>query len=759
MTTVAEALALAAQHHRAGKLAGAEQIYRQVLHFVPDSTDALNALGITLAVQGRLGEAESCFREALRLRPDLPEVHNNLGNLLKQQGALAQAESSFRQALRLRPENPDAHNNLGTVLIEEGRFAEAETCHREALRLRSDFAEGWYNLGLALAAQQKLAEALACYEQALRFKPDFAEALANRGKILQQLGQYAQAEVSYRQTLSLRPELAEVHSSLGAVLTAQGKGDAALAAYEEALRLRPDDADAWTTRGALLAERGRHADAEASLRQALRLRPDKAWALNCLGAVLADRGQFDEALASFQHALRLQPDFADAQCNLGVAFSRQGRLKEALDALRRALEIQPDAAPTHSSYFYFLHFAHADDRELLAREAQRWQERHAGPLEKLVVPHSNVPDPDRRLRIGYVSPDFRWHPVGRFLLPLLECQDRAAFKSFCYSSVIIADELTERLRAHADQWRDVASLGDERLTELICRDSIDILVDLSAHMGQNRLLVFARKPAPVQVTFLGYCSTTGLRTMDYRLSDPYMDPPEAPTPYYSEQTVWLPDTYFCFRPERELPPPSPLPALACGQVTFGCFNNLLKVNASVLSAWCELLRRVPHSRLLLYAPASPRRDSIRAFLAREGLDPARVEYVGYTPPAEYFQLYDRIDIALDPFPYTGGTTTCDALWMGVPTVSLVGMAPVCRMGLSVLVNAGFREWAVGTLDEYIHVVTKLAADLPSLAALRGSMRERVARSLLADAPRYTCNVEAAFRSMWRSWCDLARSGG
>jgi predicted O-linked N-acetylglucosamine transferase (SPINDLY family) len=342
--------------------------------------------------------------------------------------------------------------------------------------------------------------------------------------------------------------------------------------------------------------------------------------------------------------------------------------------------------------------------------------------------------------------------VARFTLPILKWHDRGKFEAYCYASGATRDAVTDRLRQYADQWRDVAGLSDERLAELIREERIDILVDLTMHVGVNRLLVFARKPAPVQVCYLAACSSTGLSTMDYRLSDPFMDPPDAPTTYCSEETARLPESYWCYCPDEEREPPGPLPALETGQVTFGCLNNFAKVTPAMLAAWREILRGVPGARLLLHARGGSHCDQVRQSFGDEGIDPNRIEFVGHLPYAEYLHTYQRIDIALDTFPYVGGTTTCDALWMGVPVVSLVGKAPQSRGGLSILSNIGLPELAASSVEEYVGKAVTLAADLPRLADLRSGLRERMQRSPLTDAPRFTRNLEALFRSMWQRWC-------
>jgi predicted O-linked N-acetylglucosamine transferase (SPINDLY family) len=355
--------------------------------------------------------------------------------------------------------------------------------------------------------------------------------------------------------------------------------------------------------------------------------------------------------------------------------------------------------------------------------------------------------------VGYVSPDFRWHPVGRFLLPLLQSHDHREFEIFCYASQIVADFITARCQAHADVWRNVAGCTDEQLATAVREDHIDILVDLSMHMAKNRLLVFARKPAPVQVTYLAYCGTTGLRTMDYRLTDPYLDAPGQTQRFYSEQSVWLPETYWCYLAVDNTPPVSSLPALLAGHVTFGCLNNFCKVTAPALSAWSALLQAAPGSRLILHAQTGGHRDRVRDFFTQRHVSPERVTFVRQLPTADYFRLYEQIDVALDPFPYGGGTTTCDALWMGVPVVSLAGQTAVGRGGLSILSNVGLTGLLAHDSEQYARIAADLAGDLQRLGELRATLRERMQHSPLMDAPRFARNVESSYRMMWRHCCS------
>jgi predicted O-linked N-acetylglucosamine transferase (SPINDLY family) len=356
------------------------------------------------------------------------------------------------------------------------------------------------------------------------------------------------------------------------------------------------------------------------------------------------------------------------------------------------------------------------------------------------------------LRIGYVSADFRIHVASFFTAPLLSQHDHRQFEIFCYANVAHPDELTDRLRSCADGWRSIVALSDQQVADLVRSDQIDILVDLAMHTAGNRLLVFARKPAPVQVTWLAYPGTTGLSAIDYRLTDPYFDPPRLFDDCYSEESFRLPDTFWCYSPLAETPPVNALPALQNGSITFGCLNHFCKINDGVLALWAQVLQAVPQSRLLLLTPRGQARERVLAKLAPAGIAASRLEFADRQPRREYLQQYQRIDLALDPFPCNGGTTTLDAFWMGVPTVTLVGKTVVGRAGWSQLCNLGLQELAAQTPEQYVARAAQLAGDLPRLQELRATLRQRMQQSPLMDAPRFARGVEQAYREMWRRWC-------
>jgi predicted O-linked N-acetylglucosamine transferase (SPINDLY family) len=735
-----------------GQLDQAIASYRQAIRLKPDYAEAHNNLGNALKNKGQLDEAIAAFRQAIRFKPDLTEAHYNLGNALKDNGQLDEAIAAYCQAIRFNPDYAEAHSNLGNALEDKAQVIDAITCYRQAIRLKPQLAEAHYNLGNALKENGQLEEAIAAYRQAIQLKPGYAKAHYNLGIALQNKGQLDEAVASLRQAVRLKPDFAEAHNNLGNALKDKGQLDEAIASYQQAIRLKPDYAEAHSNLGNALQGEGQLDEAVASHRQAVRLKPDFAAAHSNLGNALKDKGQLDEAIACYRQAIRLKPDDAPTHSNLGSALKDTGQLDEAIAAYRQAIRLKPDFDEAHSNLVFALHYHPGYDGEMIHEEARRWNQQHAEPLKKLIQPHTNARDPDRRLRIGYVSPDFRAHVVGQNLLPLLCEHDHRQMEIFCYSNVLQPDALTDQLRGCADVWRSIVGLSDSRAVDLIRQDRIDILVDLALHTAKNRLVVFAAKPAPVQVTYLGYCGSTGVDAMDYRFSDPYMDPPDSDLSNYSERTVRLPETYWCYSVPGPTPDPSPPPAATMGYVTFGCLNNLVKVSPPALDLWAVVLQGVPQSRLIVHSHPGSHLDALRERFAGKGIAPDRLEFPGRQPWPQYVQTYGRIDIALDPFPWGGGITTCDALWMGVPVVSLVGRTAVGRGGASILANVGLPELIARTPEQYVQIAANLAGDLPRLGELRRALRPRMQASPLMDAPRFARNVEAAYQQMWRNWC-------
>jgi protein O-GlcNAc transferase len=713
-----QSLESAAEFLEAGRLDEAEATCRQIIAIEPDAY-ALYFLGLIEQRRGRHERAVVWLSRAAGGEDTDAEFLHALGVSLFALGRCDEAAGALKRAAALQPDSAAIQFALGAALARAGRQDDATDAFSTVVRLRPELAEAHYNLGTVLAARERLPEAVAALTRAIDLKPDFADA----------------------------------HCALGAALKRQGTLDEAAAALQRALEIKPDHLDALCNLGLTRQDQKRLVEAAETFARAIELKPDLADAWCSLGMVLQDQRKLDEAIAAFERAIRIDPRCGGAHNNLGVSLKDQGRLDEALASFEREVALHPDDAAMHSNVAYSVHYHPGYDAAALLREQCRWAALHAEPLKRQIRPHADDRSPDRRLRIGYVSPDFSLAPVGRFLLPLLEQHDHGQFEIFAYSDVRAPDAMTRAIRPQVDTWRDLVGVPDEPVAELIRSDGIDILVDLCMHMARNRMLVFARKPAPVQVTYLAYVSTTGVDAIDYRLTDPYLDPPGSDDARYTERSVRLPETYWCYRPGIQTPEVNPLPAPAAGHVTFGCLNNFCKVTEPTLEAWGRLLGAVPRSRLILFTYEGSHRARLLEMLARQGVEPERVTLVGFQPGHEYFQTYQRIDIALDPFPYGGGTTSCDALWMGVPVVSLAGETGVSRGGLSLLSNVGSAELVAQSTEQYVRIAADLAGDVKRLSELRSGLRERMRRSPLMDAPRFARNVEAAYRKMWTERCS------
>ena len=608
-----------------------------------------------------------------------------------------------------------------------------------------DLARKHYDAG-------KLSEAESICRQILGVQPSHLDALNLLAVSVSVKGHNEAAIELINKAISMNPLAAMYYSNLAVFQNNLGQYDAAIESAREAIRLRPDFPDAYYNLGNAFRDKGDLDSAAEQYRKALNINPTYVMAHHELGSILVLQGKLSQAIDVFQQALKIKPDYANAQYSLGNAFKDMGRIDEAIDAMRAAMQLRPDIPLYHSMMILTMHLRVDGDTRAIRDELKEWNRRHAEPLKRLILPHTNDRNPERRLRIGYVSAEFREHVVGWNLLPLLNEHNHKQFEIFCYSSVTRLDEMTKRIQSATNVWRNIAGIGDQQAAQMIRDDKIDILVDLALHTLSNRLRIFALKPAPVQLTWLGYVGSTGMDTIDYRFSDPYLDPEGTDLSVYSEQTVKLPETYWCYSPGGEAPEIGPAPAIAAGYVTFGSMNNFAKVSDPAAELWMQLLGAVPNSRLLIYAHTGSHRDAVQQRFVQAGILPERLEFIGRQPWTDYMNTYNRIDISLDPFPYNGGITTCDSLFMGVPVITLSGPTAFGRAGTSLLTNVGLTELIARTPEEYVQIAAKLAADLPRLTELRRILRQKMKDSPLMDAKRFARHVEAAYRDMWRKYC-------
>lgn len=598
--------------------------------------------------------------------------------------------------------------------------------------------------GLAAQRGGRLTEARASYRKLLEAEPRQADVLYLLGAVELQARNYEAARSLLSDAVALNPRQPAYFSNLGEAQRRLGRVDDAIFAFRRALELKPDLAEVHYNLGLAYDNCARFDDAIEAYSRALEHKPQLLEARRRLAGALWSTSDTDRAVDCLRRGIELHPNDGSLHNGLGVALKDRADLDGAVLHFKRAIELEPHLYGAHSNLVYALSFHPSYGAAEILEAARDW--------ERQQLPNSaaSAPDPapltNRRLRIGYVSPDFREHCQAHFTLPVLRHHDRSRFEIFCYSNVKQADAITRQIESLVDHFRDIRPLSDDKAAELIRADQLDVLVDLTMHMAENRLRVFGLKPAPVQVCWLAYPGTTGLSAIDYRLTDPYLDPLDSSEPY-SEQSIRLPETFWCYEARAEGVEVSELPALKNGYVTFGCLNNFCKVNADVLELWAAVLKSHADSRLLLLVPSeSARERTLQTFLA-QGIASDRIEFVSHQPRRQYLETYQRIDVCLDTVPYNGHTTSLDAFWMGVPVVTLVGPTVVGRAGLCQAQNLKLPELIAETPQGYVQRVSQLCEDLTKLAELRGTLRARIEASPLMDGPRFTRHLESVFTQL------------
>lgn len=665
---------------------------------------------------GRADEAESLYRQALAADPQLADAWYLLGALAMQRGEAVRAAEHIQKAIALRPERVDYHTNLAMTLQSLGRVEEAISCHLQAAHLQPDDSSVHYQLGIAQ----------------------------------HQLGQVEAARRSYERAIELRPDFADAHNSLGNLLAAQQLVEEAIAAFEQAIVCASEQTQARYNLAGMLQSHGRDARAIELYEQVLQRDPRHLPSLRNLGAALQDTGRYDDARTCYRRALELEPDFAEVWSNLGTLEQKQGELSSALECYRRALQLNPQSAEAGSNLL--LCSAHDPDitPQFLYEAHRDWGQRHT----RLVPPppYTNIRVADRPLRVGYVSADFVRHPVMRFFISIVENHNPAIVQAFHYSQVRTPDKVTATLERLSSGWRPILHLSDDQVFKLIREDEIDILVDLSGHTAGHRLQVFARRPAPISVTYLGYPTTTGVPAITYRLTDSVIDPPGEGI--RSVESLWrLPGCFTALAPLVNVPDVGPPPVQRTGVITFGSFHKLLKLNTGVIDAWCRLLQAAPGSRLLVLRDTlvGAVRDRLVKKFADRGIDAARLDVRSSAGSGGHLSVYGEVDISLDTFPWSGHTTACESLWMGVPMLTLRSEHHAGRMVASVLECLGLHEWVAESTHEYVEKAVQFAGSLGMLSALRSTLRQRVLMSPLCDGKSFTARLEQDYREMWRRY--------
>jgi protein O-GlcNAc transferase len=599
----------------------------------------------------------------------------------------------------------------------------------------------------------RLAEAERIYVRILRKNPKQPDALHQLGLLANEKGDPALAAELISRAILVKPNSAEYYDNLGDAFTNLGKFNESIMARQKAVSLDNKFFRAYFFLGNLLGLMARYDEAISAFHAAHKLKPNDAETLHKLGFAYFSAYMLDESFAAYNQAAALQPNSAAIKMNQGHSWIACGMHKKGMQCFNDAISQGPPVPEYLSARIFAMHYDAAHGPAELLNTARQWDELVALPLRPTHRKHTNDRTPNRKLRIGYVSPDFRHHVVGQSIERLLRHHNKDQFEIYLYSNTRQTDDVTGKLRAHAHAWREIYRVSDEKSVEMIRADRIDILIDLALHSFGSRLGIFARRPAPVQITYLGYCSTTGLSAMDYRLSDTHVDPPDVEPSDYSERTLRLPRTHLYYQPLNETPDVASLPALAGETITFGCMNKFPKSSSAALDLWARILRESPKSRLILHALPGQYLEEVRAHFEQNGVSSQRVEFVGRQNWAQYIQTFSRIDIALDPFPYNGGITSCDAMWMGAPVITLAGRTAVGRVGRSILSNMGLPDLIANSPDEYVRMAIYLSNNINRLSTLRAELRSRLQNSPLHDAKGLMNDIEHALRQAWQNYCE------
>jgi predicted O-linked N-acetylglucosamine transferase (SPINDLY family) len=806
--------ALSAQ--RRGSVEDAKRLYASVLSIDPANAAACGNLAIIAAEQGDLAGAEGLFRQQIRLRPNYPAGHNNLGSVLQQQARLAEAIAAHRQAIRINPNYAEAYLALGNALKQQGNLEDALEAYRSAIAAKRNYAEAHNNAGVLHQMQGGLDQAASAYREAIALKPGYAEAHFNLGVALHQKRELDAAEAAYRRAISLTPGVAVVHNNLGTVLKDYGLLDKALAAFEEAAELQADYAEAFYNRGTVLQQQGKMEEALAIYGHAIELRRDYADAINNAGIVLLELGRAGEAVglyrgllelmpahagahnnlgtallaegyvgearAAFERALAHKPDLPEALYNLGNAWREHGDLTEAITAYRNALLLRPDYADAFSQLMYHRTQAcdwgnyETDQKELvdMVRRgvrvppfyllstpasaldqlicAQHWIKPIAPPSE--AVFNRKASAARERIRLGYLSGDFHQHSTAHLMAELFERHDRGRFEVFAYSyGPDDASPMRARIGRAFDRFIDIHALSHRQAAELIHADKVDIMVDLKGYTHRARPAISAYRPAPVQVSYLGYPATMGADFIDYIIVDPFVVP-GSQQPFFSEKLVHLPDSYQVNDRRRELAK-APASRQDCGLpaegLVFCSFNNSYKISPLFFDIWMRLLRSIPGSVLWLLEANELVEGNLRSEAGKRGVVPGRLVFAPVLPPAEHLARHQHADLFLDTLPCNAHTTASDALWAGLPVLTCSGQTFASRVAGSLLTAIGMTELITESLEEYEQAALALASDPQRLLALRQKLEENRDASALFDLPKLTGNIELAYARMWQTW--------
>ncbi len=669
---------------------------------------------------GRRAEAREICERLVTSFHYVAATHWALGMVLYRTGDLDAAINRFQEVTRLEPRKTQAWIMLGRIYLHQNELGQSEQCARKALEFDPRNEDAWLLLGENLSLARRLEESAEALEQVTLINPDNARAIVLMGNVLRRQNRLREAGEKYRKACSIAPVMIDAQMQLGLLLNRLGQS----------------------------------VEAEGIFSKLGVMYPGNAWLHNWLGNAYRQMSRLDESLNSYKVALQANPGSAEIYNNIANILKVLGRYDEAEQSYREALRIKPGFWQAHSNLVTLLNYIPSMTGQQLLDDHRAWARQHTAGITS-ITSWQVTRDPRRPLRVAYLSPDLRKHPVGYFMLPIMQHHDSRQVISIGYADIPRPDEMTALLQESAGEWRFVREIDDSRLADMILSDRVDILVDLAGHTGNNRLGVFARRPAPIQITYLGYPATTGLDQIDYRMSDLTVDP-EGSGKNYSEKLLRLPTGFCCYSPPEGVPAVGTLPADENGYITFGSLNISAKLNDSVLALWAEVLNKVPASKLLLFRDTlrGSVRNRILSKMEEYGINSNRVSLKCELPPdGSHMSIYNDIDITLDTFPWNGHTTACESLWMGVPVVTLYGHISAGRMCASVLNQVNLPQLIAKTPDEFVRIASGLGSDVGLVRDMRASLRTRLKTSPLLDGAKFTSSLERQYRRIWAHWCE------
>lgn len=658
------------------------------------------------------------------------------------------AKTAYESVLDRWPTHILALSNLGVLHAGQGRNDEAIRCYTLALAADPSHADTHFNFGNFHRRAQDLIEALKSYEECLLAAPQHASAHYNLALVASQLGMTDRAVRALQAVVQLEPTNGDAQLRLADLYVRTGQAETGVAMFREYVQQFPQDPRGFFNLGLALANHQKAGEAVEHFHKALKMKPNYADAHNALGLALEILGRKDDAVFHYEQAVQWNPEQADAWCNMGTNLMEQGRTEDAQTCLRQSLQVRPNAPAVHSNLLLVMNYSSQLSRDQIRDEHFAWGDRFTSPVQPrptALEPH----DAERKLRIGYISADCRHHPVAGFLEACLKQHDRSKYEVFLYAQIMKQDDITERLKSLADHWRPITGMSDREAAEQIERDAVDVLIDTGGHTAGNRLLVFAYRPAAVQATVFGYPNTSGMPAMDYRITDEISDPIDATESLYREELIRLPAMPWVYHAPEDAPEVMPLPALSKKQFTFACLNNAAKISEACLEAWSKMIQSILGSKLILLAGGSPTvMKRLTDRFVRAGILRERIQVIERLPRDRYFAMYNTIDLALDPFPYNGGITTCDAMYMGVPVLTLAGDSYVSRQGVLQNIHVGLPEFIADSPQTLIDIARHWTKNRPALAEIRAGLRERLTASPIMNAGHYVQQLEEALRTAW-----------